>query len=333
MSKTDQLKQQQKDIKAKTTPEKLQQIQQNQKDLLKKVNPLASVLDSLTATQKAMQATNSLAEFTKQQRILFDNLKLSQWQETFIMVNDILPKGDLFTTNKALEKLSIKPYFEYGRALQDITNKFTTSEIVKTYQSVRDLGNDIETAKTEAENNFWHNLTVEEYEFNKEKDKQQIEKLETEKSEMQNRLKELEITLANMVRLSNNTKPKQPKTEPKNLKPNITQSQIAKLYEALKEVFEATPEQWRALFSDTEIQLFKPIEAKAVSDIGVLLHYLKERNLIEAIKYPSIIERTKAFAINGIPITSKKINDLKANMNFPTIGKNYSKISKAVASC
>lgn len=120
--------------------------------------------------------------------------------------------------------------------------------------------------------------------------------------------------------------------KPKNLSPNLSLKQIRKLSEALADIFEATPKQWQALFSETEIQLSEPIKAFAVSDIGILLYHLKERNLIEATKYPSIIERTKAFSINDIPIKAKQITDLKQNGNFPIIGKNHSKISKAVAS-
>ena len=106
-----------------------------------------------------------------------------------------------------------------------------------------------------------------------------------------------------------------------------------RLYEGLKGIFTATPNQWRALFSETEIQLTEPIEASAIADISILFYHLKNNEFIEASKYPSILERVKGFSINGKIATSKQINKPKSeNYNFPLIGKNYNNIDKVIAS-
>jgi hypothetical protein len=349
MNKAEQLKQQQKEVEAKTLSETLLKLSEQHNSLQAKINPLGKVLENITATQKAFQLKSPFAELAKnpllkqiaaiqnnpiitlakQQQKLYDSLQGSHWTETILKINSILPKYDL----PMWDLPNYKPLYEYGLQLQKIQIRFTTPEIVKSFQSMQDLANNISEAKAEAENNFWHNITVEDYEFEKEKDKEKNTKLKQQIIELERSNNNYLITIKTLSRLVSTQPKAQTKKElSRTLHPNITQSQIARLCENLKGIFEATPEQWRALFSETEIKLSKPIKAFAPSDIGILLYHLKERNLIENTKYPSVIERTKAFSINGIPIISKQINDLKTNMNFPTIGKNYSKISKAVAS-
>ena len=86
------------------------------------------------------------------------------------------------------------------------------------------------------------------------------------------------------------------------------------------------------MFDATEIQLTKPIDAKTSSDIAILMHYLRTKELIETDNYPSIVEHTNAFTIKGAKATSKQISDVKQNYNFPCIGKDYTKIEEAVTS-
>ena len=124
-----------------------------------------------------------------------------------------------------------------------------------------------------------------------------------------------------------------PQKKSKTLKPNITENQIKRLSEAVKDIFEATQEQWQALFDATEIQLTKPIDAKTPSDIAILMYYLRTKELITTDNYPSIIEHTSAFTIKGVSVvTAKQISAVKENYNFPCIGKNYTKIEEAVTS-
>jgi hypothetical protein len=128
---------------------------------------------------------------------------------------------------------------------------------------------------------------------------------------------------------------KQPQRYAKTLNPCITTSQITRLYTGLQGIFEATPKQWTALFSETEIQIKEPIKAKAVADIALLLLQLHRCKFIKAKEYAAIIGRTKAFSFNGKPITAKQINATKERSNWwkdqtPIIGDNYTTINKAV---
>jgi hypothetical protein len=332
MNKAEQLKQQHRAIKAKITPEKLLELQEQHQRLQEKINPLGGLLESLTASTKAFQIKSPFAELANNPLLeqiiastkIFDSLRVNHWTETIFKINDIIPKIDF----PKWDFPQHKPLYEYGLGLQAIQIKYTTPEIVKSFQSMQDLATEIHNAKTEAENNFWYNLTVEEYEFEKEKDKDKITELEQKIIEQ-----EKIITAYQLIVSVQQPQHKAQKTLSQTLRPNITQSQIARLYDYLKGIFEATPEQWRALFHETEIQLSEPIKAGTVADIVVLFHYLREREFVETSKYPSVLERAKAFLINDKIVTAKMINKPKAeNYNFPLIGKNYDSISKAVAS-
>jgi hypothetical protein len=340
MNKAEQIKQQHKELQEKITPENLRLLkQQSIKDkmfqynngalveLQKNINAaLKPITESVSVWQKMfpenplLESLNNLSEnsLTKQ---LQKQLKLF---DTLNNLDNMFPKYDWLKWNLP----QYKPLYEYGLGLQAIQIKYTTPEIVKSFQSIRDLAIEIEKAKTEAENNFWYNLTVEEYDFEKEKDKEKITELEQKVIELEKTIEAYQLVISEQQ-----PQPKAQKTLSQTLRPNITQSQIARLYEYMKGIFEATPEQWRALFSETEIQLSKPIKARAVADIVVLFHHLREREFVETSKYPSVLERAKAFLINDKIVTAKMINKPKSeNYNFPLIGKNYDNISKAVAS-
>jgi hypothetical protein len=274
------------------------------------------------------------AEQSKPQQKAVKAKTTLNWQETAFRISDIFTKINFPKWNvPQMNVPQIKPLYDYGLHLQEIQTRFTTPEIVKSIQSLNDWRNEIETAKTKAEANLWYNLAVEDYEFEKSRDKDKITELEIKNAEAYQRILEQEIAIKTMLRLSNTQPTKQQQAKPTTLKPNVTQSQIVRLYEATKGIFEATAEQWRAVFSETEIQLSEPIQAVAVADIAVLFYYLKEREFIETSKYPSIIERTKAFSINVKTVTAKQLNKSKSeNYNFPHTGKNYIKIEKVVRS-
>ena len=160
MKKAEQLKQQQREIKAKTLSETLLQLSEQHKNLQAKINPLGKVLENITASTTIFK-NNPILEFTKQRRQLYDSLQGSHWTETIIRLNNIYSKIDLSKWNLP----NYKPLYEYGLRLQEIQTSFTTPEIVKSFQSLQDLANSISEAKAEAENNFWHNITVEDLQW------------------------------------------------------------------------------------------------------------------------------------------------------------------------
>ncbi|MDR2824138.1 MAG: hypothetical protein LBB41_02935 [Prevotellaceae bacterium] len=175
MNKAEQIKQQHKELQKKIIPEKLLKLQEQQNELRKRLNPLADLLENITASTKAFQIKSPFAELAKNPLLeqvtastkIFDSLRVNHWTETIFKVNDIIPKIDFPKWNLPQHK----SLYEYGLGLQTIQIKYTAPEIVKSFQSMQDLATEIHNAKTEAENNFWHNLTVEEYEFEKEKEK------------------------------------------------------------------------------------------------------------------------------------------------------------------
>jgi hypothetical protein len=174
-----------------------------------------------------------------------------------------------------------------------------------------------------------HNFEIATYQ------REKAQKLEIQNAELQHENNNLETTLTTNYKYLHKEKPQK---EPANtLKPNITEKQINLLSKHLKGIVEATPEQWRALFHETEIQLSEPIKAVAVADIALLLVQLHRYKFIKAKEYAAIIGRVKAFSFEGKTITSKQINATKERSDWwkettPAIGLNYSTINKAVAS-
>ena len=343
MNKAEQIK----TIKVKSTLEKLLKVQEQQNKLRAKINPLGELLENITATQKAFQLKSPFVELAKnplleqitasinspilklatQNQQLADSLRGNHWTETILRLNDILPKVDLPKWNLP----NYKPLYEYGLRLQGIQTAFATPEIVKSFQSIHEYAEKLEAKKTEAENNYYHQITVEDYKFKATKSKDKITELEQKIIELERNSNEYLTTIKTLSGLV--AQPKNKKQPAQTLRPNIEVSQIVRLHNGTKGIFEATPEQWRTLFSDTEIQLIEPIKAVAVADIAVLFYHLHDREFVETSKYPSILERAKAFSINGKTVTAKQINKPKSdNYNFPYIGKNYDSISKAVAS-
>lgn len=215
--------------------------------------------------------------------------------------------------------------YQYGLELQSIVEKFN-NPILPSFNNIQELANEFIEEKQKAENNYYHNLVVEEY-------TQENEQYKQRNVELEQQVKDLEATLRTLYNIVPQPAKEQKYTSPLSLKPNITPSQIVYLHESLKNIFEATLEQWKSLFSEKEINLLEPIKGQAPADIAILLHYLKENELIEVSKYPSIIERTKAFSIDGKTVSAKQINKVKnENFNFPNIGKHYIKIQSVIES-
>lgn len=300
--------------KAPTVPEVLIQFQKQHQELQKQLNPLSDFMEQITSASKVIQNNNQFVnELSKQQ---------NSWQDTILQITSIIPKIDLPT----FDYLKHNPLFEYAKRLKNIQEHFTQPDIIKTFDTFADYSDKIRKSKTEAEDNYWHNITIEEYES-------EISNYKDENTAQKEKIHELETTLKTLLGLLPQPTAKRTTKPARTLKPNITQSQLAQLYEELKDIFQATTDQWRALFSEDNIQMPAPIKANAISDVGLLLHHLKENNLIETTRYPSIIERSGAFIKDDEIVKAKQITDLKSNMNFPTIGKNHYKISQAVSNC
>jgi hypothetical protein len=165
--------------------------------------------------------------------------------------------------------------------------------------------------------------------------REKAKKLENQNTEIRSENSVLATTLETNYKYLHKEKPQ--KKPANTLTPNINEKQITLLSEKLKGIFEATLKQWRALFSETEIQLLEPIKAEAVADVALLLVQLHRHKFIKAKEYAAIIGRAKAFSFSGKIITAKQINATKERSDWwketpPIIGSNYSRINKSVES-
>ena len=299
---------------------------------------------NITTLHRRINKADSIREALKTNPDLLDKYIVSNPLEkalkqpklqSVISANSVEKIVQFFDFSKYKPLLFITPYIDYSVQLSCISTHYKSlveriEKVNKPIKQISEIGKiyaRLEEAKEEAENNLWHKLIMDEYNTERVESELKITELNTKIVKM-----EKAISSYKYIILSGLNEQKQPQAKVKNLLPNITTSQITRLYNGLKGIFTATPEQWKSLFSETEIQLSTPIEARAVSDVGILLHYLKEMRLIGYSNYPSVIERTKAFVVGEMQITAKKITDLKSNYNFPTIGKNYSSISRIIQS-
>ncbi|MFV0565755.1 MAG: hypothetical protein ACK5NB_07980 [Flavobacteriaceae bacterium] len=122
------------------------------------------------------------------------------------------------------------------------------------------------------------------------------------------------------------TTPKQVYT----LRPNFDNFdlQIQIIHDNTKDLFNATLDDWKNLFSNDIKQFKKPIELKHKTTLADLQYFLSELNRVELFKISNfgiIIENTKAFFNRNGVITSKKLSDGK---NKATSGVKHSYIIK-----
>lgn len=275
---------------------------------------VTELIDNITAParkiRKIIGVNNPIYEFRERQQALLHTINIPA----------INIPGISNTTPLAL----------YYAEMQAIAMRILS--IREPYENIDRICREFENAKTEAENNYYHRLYVEEKEQEIAAKTRDLAKATRREAESAKRIHELEIALRVMSSLAPPT-PKPHKKAVLSLKPCITPSQIVRLYEATKWLFTSTLDQWRNLFSE-DIQVFEtPIILISTykSDIRVLFHYLKEYNLIDQRTYPSILENAKAFSHNREIITSKQLRKQTEYNNYPHIG-NFAKINKIVKS-
>lgn len=260
-------------------------------------------------------SNNWLQDLIKQQKELQERLSPSfGLLETTKKVKSIVP-------SIYIQSIATSPIYQYATEMQAIINRFIVTDL-SIYNNITEVANDFLEEKQKAEDNYYHRFVVEENEI-------EIDSIKREKTELEQKVKELEITLKTMFALMPQNKDKAKSNTVLNLKPNLTANQIVKLQAELKDIFEGSIEQWRSLFSE-DIKLDTPIKVNGYkSDVRVLFHFLKEKDLIETQKYPSILEKSKAFIYDGEILTAKQINAPKENFNYPNIG-NYVKIHSII---
>ena len=214
----------------------------------------------------------------------------------------------------------LREFVQQQRELQDKVMPPRLRELMRQKRELLEKIQALKESQREVENNQWHLMTCNELEREKEKSKQQQIEIEQLEAKLTNVLATIEL------KQNSSTACKKQYSKIQNLSPNITTQQIKSLSVCLTSVFDATIEQWEALFSENSITMPTPIKANSIADISVLFYYLKQKEFIETSKYPSILERSKAFFVKNKTITAKQINKTKEYSNFPYIGDNYEKI-------
>jgi hypothetical protein len=138
--------------------------------------------------------------------------------------------------------------------LQEIQIQFSTPDFIKSFQSLGDYANQLEESKKKVEDELWYNITVEAHkedieekdEIIKEKDDENAllrqELIERDKKEIeQERIIAAYQLIVSVQQPKSKVKGKE--EHPGTLNPNITPSQIMRLCESLKGIFEASKEQ------------------------------------------------------------------------------------------
>lgn len=273
---------------------------------------VTELIDNITAParkiRKIIGVNNPIYEFRERQQALLHTINIPA----------INIPGISNTTPLAL----------YYAEMQAIATRILS--IREPYENIDRICREFENAKTEAENNYYHRLYVEEKEQEIAAKTKDLAEAKRREAELAARVYDLEIVLRVMTNLKqSDTKPH--KKAVLSLKPCMTPSQIVRLYEATKWLFTSTLDQWRNLFSE-DIQIFDPpivVTSKFKSDVRVLFYYLHEKSLIDALNYPSILEKTGAFSYGGKIITARQLHKPTEYSNYPKIG-NYIDIEETV---
>lgn len=309
------------------------------------INELENVLSKI-----GIKSQKTFAPFALYSRIFAPLDKISKIPTTFVfpekLLNPMAGGGVFETINKItaaqnallsvvrmppikLPSLtSADPLALYFKDMNAIATRIASIEI--TCHNVNNLYREFIEAKTEAENNFYHRLYVEEKEQEIAAKDEIIIKVNNRNAELETRILEYETAFRAINRLTS-TIPHPRTPAALSLKSYMTPSQIARLYEDTKWLFTSTIDQWRNLFSEN-IQTFEtPIILKSnfKADIHILFVCLKDRHLIDSHKYPSILERAKVFRTDGRIITAKQITKPVEYTHLPNVG-NYDKIEAII---
>lgn len=281
--------------------------------MFKGLKDVTDLIDNINAParkiRKIVEGNNLISEFVK-------------WQQALLPIIN-------FSTVEIPGICDTTPLALYYAEMQTIVTRIAS--VQATTDNINQLCREFENEKTEAENNYYHRLYVEEKEQEIATQKRDLAEANRREAESAKRIHELEIALRVMSSLAPPT-PKPHKKAVLSLKPCITPSQIVRLYEATKWLFTSTLDQWRNLFSE-DIQAFETpiaVTSKYKSDVRILFHYLLEEHLIDNLNYPSILEKIKVFSYEGKIITARQLHKPTEYDNYPEIG-NYINI-KQIAS-
>lgn len=280
--------------------------------MFKGLKDVTDLIDNINAParkiRKIVEGNNLISEFVK-------------WQQALLPIIN-------FPTFKIPGISDITPLALYFNEMQAIAARMAS--IQATADNINQLCREFEDEKAKAENNYYHRLYVEEKDREIEVKTKDLAEAKRREAELAARVYDLEIALRVMTNFKqSDTKPH--KKAVLSLKPCMTPSQIVRLYEATKWLFTSTLDQWRNLFSE-DIQIFDPpivVTSKFKSDVRMLFYYLHEKSLIDALNYPSILEKTGAFSYGGKIITARQLHKPTEYSNYPKIG-NYIDIEEAV---
>lgn len=277
------------------------------KEITAAVDSINTILEPIRKLHRIFEPFNQLTAFV-------------QWQK------DLLPIVPSVPAIPASIKTPLALYFS---ELQAIATRIAS--IQATTDNINQLCREFEDAKAEAESNYYHRLYAEEKEREIEAKTRDLAEANCREAELAARVYDLEIALRVITNLKqSDTKPH--KKAVLSLKPCMTPSQIVQLYEATKWLFTSTFDQWRNFFSE-DIQVFDDpivVTSKFKSDVRILFYYLQKKSLIDALNYPSILEKTGAFSYEGKIITARQLHKPTEYDNYPEIG-NYINI-KQIAS-
>lgn len=280
--------------------------------MFKGLKDVTDLIDNINAParkiRKIVEGNNLISEFVK-------------WQQALLPIIN-------FSTVEIPGISDTTPLALYFNEMQAIATRIAS--VQATIDNINQLCREFEDAKVEAENNYYHNLYVEEKEREMAAKDESINEAQKRNAELEALVLEQEKMLQKIRNLINTTSQSQ-KIPTLSLKPCMTASQIVRLYEATKWLFTSTLDQWRNLFSE-DIQVFDTpivVTSKFKSDVRILFHYLQEKSLIDALNYPSILEKTGAFSYEGKIITARQLHKPTEYSNYPKIG-NYIDIAETV---
>lgn len=296
------------------------------KPLQERIKKEDSFRESLRKNPKLIENIDGLSDINK-----LEAISRKVWKKHIEPVEKV---GRLNNIGKIKELTLPEPFADYIDKWKEIefSYKNLSDKVTSSFQKFGDSViqackkemDELARKKEEAENNPYYQILLEDN-----------EELSIEIRELSIIKESLEILLSDKLNEQATRKAKRSYYKQENLSPKISKEKQNKLYNRLKTVFTATPEQWEALFSSEKIRMNKPIEAKANIDVGLFLVQLYKKGFIGTKEYAAIAGRTKAFSVRGKILTAEQITATKdrfpkwhEDVN-PVVGKNYEQINKA----
>lgn len=247
---------------------------------------LTDILKSVTATQ------NKLDQISRPMKQIED------------LMRSVVPFGDNRLFDKMIDQQNILKALlpnpitlppcsalgTYANELQSIAANFTKQNY--TFDNINKSLDKLIEDKETAENNYYHNFVVEDYE-------RELDLKNKELAEQIEKTKDFETALRVMERL----KPRPYKANAPNkltLTSNLTATQITKLYKDTQGIFEATLDQWVNLFSEDIKEFEKPIKLTSanLADVSILFRFLRRLFTIEALSQQNKLEPPRKIQIS-----------------------------------